>query len=204
MNKDEFYRVSASHFPETALDYCCDLWLLYHFNFKITRDRKTKLGDFRYDKRKSIFQVTVNHGLNPYAFLITYIHEVAHVDNYKQYGGKVNPHGPEWQDSFRKLAEPLLNSEVFPAKVLKAFRDYLQKPSASSGGHLPLSEALHQYDSESRENLLLAHLGEGSKFIFKDRTFVKEGRKRTRAICTDLRSGRKYLIPEAAQVNKVA
>lgn len=204
MKKDEFYKVSAAHFPEAALDYCCDLWLLYRFNFKITRNRKTKLGDFRYDKSKNVYQVTVNQGLNPYAFLITYIHEVAHVDNYKQHGRKVNPHGPEWQCSFRKLAEPLLNTEVFPIEVLKAFEGYLQKPAASTGGYLPLSEALRQYDPESEENLLLAQLGDGSKFIFKDRTFVKEGTKRTRAICTDLGNGRKYLIPEAALVNKVA
>lgn len=204
MKKDQFYKVSSSYFPEAALDYCCDLWLLYQFNYKITRDRKTKLGDFRYDKRKDSYQITVNHGLNPYAFLITYIHEVAHVDNYKKNGGKVNPHGPEWQQSFRKLAEPLLNPEVFPADVLKAFKEYLRKPAASSGGYLPLSEALRRYDPGTEENLLLAQLDDGSRFIFKDRTFVKEGKKRTRAICTDLGNGRKYLIPEAAQVSKVA
>ncbi|WP_017731272.1 SprT family zinc-dependent metalloprotease [Nafulsella turpanensis] len=204
MKKDQFYKVSAAHFPGAAIDYCCDLWLLYQFNFKISRDRQTKLGDFRYDKIKKTYQVTVNKGLNPYAFLVTYIHEVAHVDNYRQHGQKVKPHGPEWQQSFRKLAYPLLNTDVFPADVLKAFKDYLQKPAASSSGYLPLSLALRRYDTGIEESLLLAHLDQGSKFIFKDRTFVKEGKKRTRAICTDLGNGRKYLIPEGAQVKKVA
>lgn len=204
MKKEQFYRLTASYLPEAALDYCCNLWLLYDFALKISRDRKTKLGDFRYDSSKKQYSVSVNKGLNPYAFLVTYIHEVAHVYTYRQFGRKVKPHGPEWQQNFRKLAAPLLNTAVFPAEVLKSFQDYLINPAASTSGYLPLNMALRRHDPETEPQLLLASLGEGSTFLFKNRTFVKVGKKRTRALCTDLANGRKYLISEGAQVKKVA
>lgn len=204
VKKEQFYKLAASHLPEVAIDYCCDLWLLYDFSLKISKDRKTKLGDFRYDSRGKKYSVSVNQGLNPYAFLVTYIHEVAHVYTYRQYGRKARPHGPEWQQSFRQLAAPVLNEEVFPAEVLIAFKNYLLNPAASTSGNLPLSMAIRQYDAKEESQLLLANLGEGSTFLFKNRTFVKVGTKRTRALCTDLGNGRKYLISEGAQVKKVA
>lgn len=204
MKKDQFYSLILNYLPEAAANYCCELWLLHDFSLKISRDRKTKLGDFRYDSRDKKYKISVNRGLNPYAFLVTYIHEVAHVYTYRTYGRKVRPHGPEWQQSFRQLAAPLLQGEVFPAEILKAFRDYLHNPAASTSGYLPLSLALRQYDAPDESRLLLATLGQGSKFLFKERTFIKEATKRTRALCTDLGNGRKYLISEGAQVKKVA
>lgn len=204
MNKYEFYQLTTSHFPEAALDYCCDLWRLYDFTLKISKDRKTKLGDFRYTRLTNEYQVSVNKGLNPYAFLITYIHEVAHVCTYRRYKNKVKPHGPEWQQNFRQLAAPLLTSEVFPADILKPLMAYLQNPAASTSGCPPLTMALRCYDKQDHAQQLLAQLETGTKFIFKDRTFIKVGKKRTRALCQDLHNGRNYLIPEVAQVEAVA
>lgn len=205
MDKYEFYQLTKPHLPEAALDYCCDLWRLYDFTLKISKDRKTKLGDFRYNRLTNEYQVSVNKGLNPYAFLVTYIHEVAHVCTYRQYKNKVKPHGPEWQQNFRRLSAPLLNSEVFPASILKPFTAYLQNPAASTSGYAPLTMALRQYDGEQDvPQQLLAQLDTGTKFVFKDRTFIKVGKKRTRALCQDLRNGRNYLIPEVAQVEEVA
>lgn len=204
MEKEQFYTVITNYLPEAAAEYCCELWVLHDFSLKISKDRKTKLGDFRYDSRDKKYKISVNRGLNPYAFLVTYIHEVAHVYTYRQYGRRVKPHGPEWQQSFRQLAAPLLHGEVFPPEILQAFQNYLQNPAASTSGYLPLSVALRAYDAADESQLLLATLDQGSKFLFKERTFIKEETKRTRALCTDLANGRRYLISEGAQVRKVA
>ena len=204
MKNQEFNKIVSPHVPQEALDYCCQLWLQHSFHFKISRDRKSKLGDFRYTKSDNIYAVTVNRGLNPYAFLITYLHEVAHVVTYRQFKRTCKPHGREWQESFRLLAAPLLRPSVFPPDVLKAFQEYLKNPAASTSGCAPLTMALRRYDKEEENQQLLGALAMGCKFIFKDRTFIKVGKKRTRALCKDLGNGRNYLISEVAQVEAVA
>lgn len=204
MKKQQFYNSVSKFFPQAALAYCCDLWIQHDFTFKVSKDRLTKLGDFRYYKVKEQYQVSVNRGLNPYAFLLTYIHEVAHVYTYRQFKDKCKPHGREWQESFRQLAGPLLCNSVFPDDILQPLKNYLQNPSASTSGCMPLTIALRAYDSQKEEQQLLAALETGTKFVFKDRTFLKIGRKRTRALCKDLNNGRNYLIPEVAQVQAVA
>lgn len=204
MKKQEFYKVTAQHFPPAALEYCFELWDQHKFNFKITKDRQTKLGDFRYYRSKNLYAVTVNQGLNPYSFLITYIHEVAHVCTYRQFKNSCKPHGKEWQENFRKLATPILNREVFPEKVLLEFKKYLVNPAASTSGCMPLTIALRTYNKEEEQLLILAAVKSGDRFVFKNRTFEKVGTKRTRALCKDLGNGRNYLIPEVAQVEAVA
>ncbi len=176
----------------------------YKFNFKISKDRQTKLGDFRYHKLKNSYSVTVNQGLNPYSFLITYIHEVAHVRTYRQFKNTCKPHGKEWQENFRILAAPVLRREVFPENVLKEFSRYLEKPAASTSGCMPLTLALRSYDKDAEQQQVLSAVKTGSRFIFKNRTFEKIGTKRTRALCKDLNNGRNYLISGVAQVEAVA
>lgn len=204
MKKQEFYKITAPFFPAAALEYCFLLWEQHQFNFKISKDRQTKLGDFRYHRDKNLYAITVNRGLNPYSFLITYIHEVAHVCTYRQFKNSCKPHGQEWQENFRKLAAPILNRAVFPEKVLVEFRNYLQSPAASTSGCMPLTIALRTYDKEVEQQQILAAIKAGTKFIFKNRTFQKVKTKRTRALCKDLGNGRNYLIPEVAQVEAVA
>lgn len=203
MKENDFYKIVAPFVPEEALEYCYHLWREHSFSFTITRDRKTKLGDFRYNRTNDHYSVTVNRGLNPYAFLVTYLHEVAHVLTYRQFRNKCKPHGPEWQHNFRHLATPLLHSSVFPDDVLEPLKAYLIKPAASTSGCAPLTLALRLYNKE--EGLqILGSIASGCKFVFKNRMFIKTGRKRTRALCKDLGNGRNYLIPEVAEVFAVA
>lgn len=204
MKEKEFIEIVAPFVPQEALDYCCWLWTEHSFSFKVTRDRKTKLGDFRYTRSDRKYAVTVNRGLNNYAFLITYLHEVAHVITYRQFKNKCKPHGPEWQQNFRQIATPLLNSIVFPVSILRPLQDYLKKPAASTSGCASLTMALRLYNKEEEGVQMLAEIGSGCKFVFKDRTFMKVGKRRTRALCKDLGNGRDYLIPEVAQVISVA
>ncbi|MGD1981060.1 MAG: SprT-like domain-containing protein, partial [Flavobacteriaceae bacterium] len=68
----------------------------------ITKKRVTKHGDFRRKKNGEI-AITINHTLNPYRFLITLIHELAHYQVYKTNGFNIKPHGEEWKNSFRML-----------------------------------------------------------------------------------------------------
>ena len=68
---------------------------------KVTRQRLTKHGDFRL-KRNGMSVITVNNSLNPYRFLITLLHELAHYKVVKQFGHRVKPHGKEWKKSLSR------------------------------------------------------------------------------------------------------
>ena len=68
---------------------------------KITKPRKSKLGDFRI-LINGRGQISVNENLNRYAFLITITHELAHAFVWKRYKTRVMPHGKEWKSTFKR------------------------------------------------------------------------------------------------------
>ena len=61
----------------------------------------------------------IYNDLNQYAFLITYLHEVAHLITYQKHKNKVAPHGKEWKNDFKIVLLPILNPQVFPDLLLK-------------------------------------------------------------------------------------
>ncbi len=187
--------------PEPALDYAYDLWQLYKFNFKVSSARKTKLGDFRADSCGKL-QVTVNHNLNPYQFLITYLHEVAHVITWLKHGRKAQPHGQEWKNNFTTLLQPVLKADCFPADVLPALKLYAANPAATLAKATLLSIALQKYNTNrgNVETTPLIKLKPGDVFKFQDCAYKHISRRRTRILCEHLETGRKYLIPQVAEV----
>jgi SprT protein len=187
------------HLPTNSIHYCYSLWQVYLFKFLVTKKRETKLGDYRYHFTEQNHTITINGDLNPYTFLVTYIHEVAHLKTQTLYGNKVKPHGTEWKSEFKKLLQPIMNEEVFPENILNALNKYLLNPKASSCTDLHLLKALGEHD----ENTHLKYLSDvkpGESFKFNKKYFVKESINRTRAICKDIKTGRKYYISQGAQV----
>ena len=194
----------SKHIPNQALIHCLELWQEYPFQFKTSSKRSTKLGDYRYYPKERSHTITVNNDLNPYSFLVTYIHEVAHRVTFEQHGKKVRPHGPEWKLTFKHLMLPLLNTSVFPEDILKPLAAYLKNPSATTHANIPLLNALRQYDAQHQESLnTLAEVAIGEKFTFQKRTFEKLQTKRTRVVCREVTSNRNYLISVVAEVGNV-
>lgn len=55
-------------------------WIDYfQCEFKISKSRATKLGDYRHPFRGVGHKISVNNNLNAYAFLVTTVHEFAHL-----------------------------------------------------------------------------------------------------------------------------
>lgn len=185
--------------PPEAVAYCCKLFDYFGFEFQIKRSRQTKFGDYRFDSKTKKHRITINNDLNRYAFLVTYIHEVAHLATYKEYGRKVNPHGAEWKASFVKAMQPVLNQEVFPAHLLRALHNYFKNPKASSCSDPVLFQVLRQFDGET-DSIALSKVAIGDTFVFNQKDYKKIETRRTRSICLDLSNNRKYLISEIAPV----
>lgn len=185
--------------PPTAVSYCNKLYERLGFEFKIKKARQTKMGDYRFDPFTGKHTITINNDLNQFAFLVTYLHEVAHLVAFQKYGRKIQPHGKEWKQTFKEVAQPLLSENVFPKNVLGALKRYFKNPKASSCSDPVLYQILKQFDHPS-DAILLREIQIGQHFIFNKKEFVKLEKKRTRAVCRQLVTHRKYLISEIAEV----
>jgi SprT protein len=140
---------------------------IYHFDFKlkIKKSRSSKYGDYRPPYGKPNHHITINNDLNRYAFLITLVHEVAHLTCWQKHKDTVRPHGEEWKYEYKTLMQPFLNEQVFPADVLKALRNYMGNPAASSCSDLSLQRVLKKYDIKEGV-VLLEQLPAGSVFSY--------------------------------------
>ncbi|AKD57358.1 SprT family zinc-dependent metalloprotease [Spirosoma radiotolerans] len=195
------------YFPPTAAAYCQALWQEYKFHFRVVKPRQTRLGDFRVLPNHQI-QITVNANLNPYAFVITYVHEVAHADVNLRYKRRVQPHGKAWQTAFQRLMQPLLTEVVFPPAILWPLQQYMAKPAATTYANPALMIALRQEDALVRDTvgekkILLSNVPEGQVFEFAKKTYVRGTLRRTRVVCKEVSTGRSYAILAHAWVAPV-
>lgn len=199
MTKSKKIESFFDHFPPSVAEYCFQLWQDHPFDFIVSKTRDSKLGDYRFSPKKG-HQITVNHNLNPYSFLVTYLHEVAHLLTYQTYKNKVLPHGNEWKKAFFEIFEPILDEELIPKELVSVLRSYLKNPSASSTGHSPLVEILKSFDPP-RSTHSLDTLAEGQAFSLKNLHLIKGKLRRTRYFCKDVHSNKNYLVAKHAQVN---
>ncbi len=200
MNRASVVAALQTHLPANAVDYCIDLWERNNFVLRIKNPRRSKLGDYRYVPSTGRHYISVNNDLNPYAFLITYLHEVAHLLTFRTHGRRVKPHGMQWKRCFRDITYPVMTPSVFPGELLERLTRYLRNPAASSCADPALMEALRAYDADSLP--MLKELAEGEVFRLHTRSFRKGKLKRTRYVCQEVRSGKSYLISGHAMVSK--
>tara|TARA_B100001109_G_C18671170_1_gene384172 strand:- start:55 stop:678 length:624 start_codon:yes stop_codon:yes gene_type:complete len=191
----------SEYIPQAFVPYVNDLLCSTKVLFRIVPPRKTKLGDFRKPLNgKSIPQITVNNNLNPYAFLITTLHEIAHLHTYLRYGHSVKPHGKEWKYEFQQVLLPLISAQKFPETLKLCLKNTITNTKASSFSDIPLNRALREFDQD-KKGCLLEKIELGKHFTLNKKLFKKGKLRRTRYLCTEVRSGKVYLIHALAEVN---
>jgi SprT protein len=203
MNANKVLEILDAHLPQSAVEYCFNLWKSGPFELKLARSRQTKVGDFTSKRSKSHPRITLNNDLNPYLFLTTYIHEVAHLHVFLRFGHRVEPHGEEWKQKFTALLMPLLWEHVYPEEILHELRRHMINPKASSFADTKLTEAFRGFDRNKNHAAVLSELPEGSIFLLQGKYFKKGKLRRTRVLCKELKSKRDYLVPADALVNDV-
>ena len=185
------------YIPESSLERVSYLLDTHPCDLKIVNNRKTKHGDFR-KLSNGRYQITVNKDLNKFRFLLTLIHELAHLITHKEHG-RVKPHGNAWKRNFQHLMLPFLHPDIYPEAVLPFLAAYLKNPRASTDSDAKLSLALKQYDDKNGMNYIF-EIPEKSKFIHNNRIFEKGQKRRTRYECLELRTSRRYLFHQNAEV----
>lgn len=199
MDNIQISALLEKHVPVAAVGYCQQLWQEHPFHLRLRKPRVSKLGDFCCRPGK-VPQITINRDSHPYLFVITYVHEVAHLVVHKTWGWRVDPHGSEWKQTFRELFLPILTTQVFPFDVVTVLEQHMINPKASSFSDVSLSRVIRQYDDRLNQATFLSEIPEGTRFEIRGRWFVKGRKKRTRVICLELENRRNYLIPINAQV----
>lgn len=188
--------------PTASIPLLSKYLVHWEVNLVVTRKRLTKHGDFR-ALPKGGHQITVNEMPNPYRFLITTVHEIAHLITYKDFGVGIKPHGKEWKHTYRKIMLPFLISEIFPQELLKILQLHFRNPKASSDTDTKLTLVLNKFDPENKKNYIF-ELEDGSVFeIHNGRRFIR-GKKRTKRYeCREVNGKRLYLFSPHAQVIKI-
>lgn len=192
--------VLQRYLPPKAVPPCLQMIQEYGVHLRIVNTRVTRHGDYR-TLADGRHMITVNAMSNPYRFLITLVHEMAHLQAFERYGRHIRPHGREWKHTFQHLMLPFLRPEIFPAQLLPVLARHFRNPKASSSTDTDLSLALKALDPEQREHHYVFELPEGSTFrLYNGRVFRKGPRKIKRYQCVEIATGKLYLFQPQAEV----
>ncbi len=200
--RNRFLETLKRFVPENFAPYLTDEILAGKVVFKIVSGRKSKLGDFRSNPEGGLPTITVNGDLNPYSFLITSLHELAHLHTFQRYGNRVQPHGEEWKNAFRKLLLPVLDSKELPKSLENALWRTFTVTKASSCSDIHLTRELRKYD-KNEAGLTLEEIPKNTTFVLNGRVFTKGNLRRSRYICTEVASGKQFLVHALANIQLV-
>ncbi|NDV43749.1 SprT-like domain-containing protein [Flagellimonas sediminis] len=191
------------YLPERAVEPCFELIKTHGVHLKIVNHRVTRHGDYR-RMPGGTHMITVNASLNKYRFLITLVHEIAHLVAFERYGRLIKPHGEEWKRTFQHLMVPFIRPEVFPNQLLPIIANHFKNPKASSSTDARLSIALKAFDVEERLSSYVYEIPYGSVFrLYNGKLFKKGNKKVKRYECVELATGRMYLFQPNAEVELV-
>ena len=194
-----YKEVLLEYIPDESVLPVLDFLNTSNVQLKITKSRSTKLGDYRPQIRSKFHKISINHDLNKYHFLITLIHEFAHLNTWEKHNRKAKPHGIEWKQTFRELMDPYMNETIFPKDVLIVVQKFLKNPTSSSVD-TELTKKLREYDT-GKNYFTLEELPDDSLFkIYNGTIFKKLERIRKRYKCKRMDNNRIYLISPIMEV----
>lgn len=189
------------YLPEGCFEEVSHYLLHYKVQLTITRERKSVLGDYRNSFADKNHRISVNGNLNPYSFLITLLHELAHLFTYERFGHRVQAHGQEWKNEYSKVLAQFLLKKVFPPDIHKTLLKTLQNPAASSCANTSLLRVLHLYDEKKEGMSLIETLPPDTIFKIKGgREFKKGEQVRKRFKCLEIATGKMYLFSPVYEV----
>jgi hypothetical protein len=198
--RENISKALIRYIPACYIPYVVDLMFSEKLAFRISKPRKTKAGDYRPPFNGEPHRISINGDLNPYAFLITTVHEFAHMTTHVKYGGKVLPHGIEWKNEFKRLLIPVLEQKELPETIEKALMRSLHNLKASSCSDIHLMRALREFNEVDHDMELLENIGNNMYFRLGKMTFQRGILRRRKYLCTEVKTGKKYLVNRLAEV----
>jgi hypothetical protein len=193
----------SKYIPAQAVSPVFELIKTFGVHLMVVNERVTRHGDYRRMADGS-HQITVNTSLNSYRFLITLIHEIAHLVAFEKYGRAIKPHGKEWKYTFQQLMLPFIRPEIFPSKLLPLIAKHFKNPKASSDTDALLSIMLKQFDPENNKYYIF-EIPTGDNFRIYNGKVFKKGKKRVKRYeCIEQATGKVYLFQPNAEVDPIS
>lgn len=191
--------IFKKYLPKNSVDYCFHFWENHRIQFTISAPRKGIYGNYKF--RDGIHHISVNGNLNPEAFLVTYLHEVAHLLVRTNHRGRVLPHGNEWKSLFRQVLLPMIEAEVFRDDIRKALINHLNSPKATSCSDPVLHGVLmHPQEHEGEEKVVISNIVPLQLFEHEGMVFQLKKKLRTRFECIEISTGRTLLFSGFSRV----
>ncbi len=186
------------HLPVAAVEPIRKTLHKYRINLIISRDRRSKNGDFRTGINGHRHSISVNGSLNKYEFLLVLLHELAHMLVFESFRGQRIPaHGNEWKQQYGTLLREAVDNQLFDHRISPLVYKYSYNVKASGVADLELVKALRAFDNNDGKPAfqLLDELPEGSVFKAKNgMSFVKGTKVRKRYRCDCIQTGKRYFV----------
>lgn len=173
----------------------------YKVHLTVSKERKSILGDYHHRTSHSNHRISVNGNLNHYSFLITLLHELAHLLTFEEYSNRVQAHGKEWKTIYGQMLRQFVQHKIFPGDIEKELMQSLKNPAASSCAEDGLLRVLRKYDDKESHHRLIEELVTNSLFRTSDgRVFQKGEKLRKRFKCKEVKTGKLYLFSPVYEV----
>ncbi len=195
----------AAYIPESSFEDVVHYINLYHVHLTVTKKRKSVLGDYRHNALNKNHRISINGNLNKYEFLITLLHELAHLLTFEQFGNRVGAHGKEWKVAYKNLLMHFIQKNIFPNDITQELLKTVHNPAATANGETALLSVLRNYNVVKKDNVLtIQELAEGILFeTEKGKIFKKGAKRRKRYECLEINSGKLYSFSAIAEVRLI-
>jgi SprT protein len=191
----------AAFLPDGSFEQVVAYIQHYRVHLTITKKRKSVLGDYRHPVLGKNHRITVNGDLNKYEFLLTLLHELAHLLTFEQYRNRVEAHGAEWKACYSSLLIQFVEKGIFPDDIKAALQRSIMNPAATANGETDLLLVLRKYNTRQNGLIPVADIPAGRLFQTENgRVFMKGLLRRKRFECVEVKSGLRYSFSAVTEV----
>jgi SprT protein len=193
--------ILVKYIPEQSVPWVGQQIDKHGVHLSIKGGRSSKLGDYRSPYGGKGHRISVNLELNKEEFLVTFVHELAHLLCFEKHKHNVKPHGWEWKNIYIQVIHECMQLGFFSDELLPHLQNHIQSPGASSCSDPGLRAALRKEDPSNE--IELHQLEEGTLFALGNHLFKKGTLQRTRFRCLNVKNKRYYLVNKHAPVSIV-
>lgn len=188
-----------SYLPENALSFLKIWFADYPIHIKITRNRNSKLGDYRKMPDNS-HQITINSTLEPDLFFFVLTHELAHLIAFEKFGRRISAHGNEWKTTFAQMI--LESLDIYPQELQLILKKFSKSPKANFMSSSDLVRYFH-FDQLKDDEVFMESLQIGDRFMYREDAYKVEEKRKKLYLCINSTNAKKYLFKPLAKVQKV-